>query len=157
MSGAVKAILCAENAGEVMFPNDHAELQAGKGIVGDRYYSSQGTFSKDLADTPDFHVTLIEQEQIDKFNQKTGFFYSGTDFRRNIVTTGIDLNELEGKVFTIGTLRLKGVRLCEPCAHLANILGAELMEHMVHKAGLRACILDSGVISLADKLSQVSD
>lgn len=156
MTGKVDLILLAEKAGEAMTEHASAELETGKGIVCDRYYSSQGTFSEALADTADFQVTLIEQEQIDSFNQKTGFNYSGADFRRNLVTSGIDLNALEDETFTIGTLRLKGVRLCEPCADLSKILGPELMEHMVHKAGLRAVIIDSGFISLADKISKLT-
>jgi hypothetical protein len=154
MSAVVKEILCAKNAGDAMFSSDHAELQAGKGIIGDRYFSSKGTFSEVLANAPDFQLTLIEQEQIDSFNQKTGLSYTGADFRRNIVTAGIDLNALEGKVFSIGTLKLKGVRLCEPCAYLSESLGPKIMEHMIHKAGLRAYIIDSGEISVGDKLAQ---
>jgi len=157
MTGKVDLILLAEKAGETMSEHAYAELETGKGIVGDRYYSSQGTFSEALADAADFQVTLIEQEQIDSFNQKTGFSYSGADFRRNIVTSGIDLNALEGEVFSVGTLRLQGVRLCEPCAYLSKILGPELLEHMVHKAGLRALILDSGVISVSDEISKITD
>ena len=153
MSGIVKDILLAEIAGADLVSSSTAVLETGKGIVGDRYYLSQGTFSERLQDLPDFEVTLIEQEQIDSFNTKTGLGYSGNDFRRNIVTSGIELNNLVGKEFVIGNVMLRGVRLCEPCAHLSAILGPEIMSHMVHKAGLRAQILVSGQIGISDLIN----
>ncbi len=130
-----------------------AQLKAGKGIVGDRYYSDKGTFSEKLAGLPDKELTLIESEEIDFFNKEYGFNFSYGDFRRNIVTKGIKLNQLEGKEFTIGGIRLRGIRLCEPCAHLANILVSEIMPALVHKTGLRAQIIDSGNIQTGDVLA----
>lgn len=129
-----------------------AELVAGKGIVGDRYYNETGTFSKKLAGLPDKELTLIEAEEIDAFNQEFNFNLTYGDFRRNIVTAGVKLNELEGKDFMIGNVRLRGVRLCEPCAHLANLLVPDIMPSLVHKAGLRAQIITSGSVSTGDSL-----
>lgn len=154
MTGKVEVILLAEQAGKAMSEHASAELQAGKGVVGDRYYSSQGTFSEALADAADFQVTLIEQEEIDLFNQKTGFKYSGKDFRRNIVTSGIRLNDLEGQEFSIGNVKLRGIRLCEPCAYLSDLLGPEVLQQMVHKAGLRAQVLVDGKIQVSDSISK---
>jgi MOSC domain-containing protein YiiM len=51
-----------------------------------------------------------------------------------------------GKEFSIGSVRLYGIRLCEPCSYLAGLLDDKVMENMVHKAGLRAQILSSGSI-----------
>ena len=127
-----------------------AELVAGKGIVGDRYYNETGTFSKKLAGLPDKELTLIESEEIDSFNKEFGFNFTYGDFRRNIVTQGIRLNHLAGKEFMLGDIRLKGIRLCEPCAHLANLLVSEIMPSLVHKTGLRAQIITSGSISVGE-------
>lgn len=155
MEGTVIDILTANKAGEAIASNTSAELHSGRGIVGDRYYSSEGTFSKALEGNPAFEITLIDQEQIDRFNQRTEFNYSAADFRRNIVTSGIDLNQLEGNEFTVGNVRLKGICLCEPCAYLSGLLGPEIMEHMVHKAGLRAQILIDGMIQVTDKVKPI--
>ena len=152
MHGRVKDILTTDKAGAALHSTASAQVHAGKGIVGDRYYSAQGTFSKVLEGEPDFEITLIEQEQIDIFNNKTGFSYTGADFRRNIVTTGIDLNALEGKEFTVGNVQLKGIRLCEPCAYLSDLLGPEVLKHMVNKAGLRAQILKDGKLQVSDEV-----
>ncbi|NQZ54746.1 MAG: MOSC domain-containing protein [Piscirickettsiaceae bacterium] len=150
MNGIIKEILLAETASGSLHSVSAVEIKAGKGIVGDRYYSTQGTFSEALKDLPDFEITLIEQEQIDSFNDKTNLDYSGVDFRRNIVTKDIRLNELVGKEFSIGQARLRGIRLCEPCTHLSKLIGPEVLQYMVHKAGLRAQILVSGDIRIAD-------
>lgn len=131
---------------------DLAELEPGKGIVGDRYHSEAGTFSQKLAGLPDKELTLIESEKVDTFNTECNFSFTYGDFRRNIITEGVSLNELEGKEFTIGEVKLRGIRLCEPCAHLANLLVPEIMPVLVHKTGLRAQILNGGKIKVGDRL-----
>lgn len=130
-----------------------AELEAGKGIVGDRYHSETGTYSQKLAGLPDKELTLLESEKIDEFNAENGFGFNYGDFRRNIVTEGVSLNALVGKEFTIGDIRLQGIRLCEPCAYLSKVLVPEIMACLVHKCGLRAEILDSGAIQEGDALA----
>lgn len=130
-----------------------AELEAGKGIVGDRYYDETGTFSKKLKSLPDKELTLIESEKIDSFNKEFNFNFTYADFRRNIVTTGIELNDLEGKEFMLGNIRLRGVRLCEPCAHLVSLLVPELIPSMVGKSGLRAQIITTGSVSIGDSIT----
>jgi len=130
-----------------------AELIAGRGVVGDRYYSETGTFSEKLAGLPDKELTLIESEEIDLFNKQFDFSFTYGDFRRNIVTAGIKLNDLEGQEFMLGKVRLRGIRLCEPCAHLANLLVPEIMPSLVHKTGLRAQIISSGSVSVGDTIT----
>jgi len=152
MTGVVKDILISAKAGDELVSQESAALESGKGLVNDRYYLSQGNFSEVLDGTPDVEVTLIEDEEISAFNDITGHRYTERDFRRNIVTEGIRLNNLVGKSFNIGSVKLKGTRLCEPCTHLSAGLGPEIMQHMVHKAGLRAQILVSGSIKVLDEV-----
>jgi len=113
-----------------------------------------GTFSEALEKNGDFEVTLIEAEEIYSFNKKTGLAYEARAFRRNLVTSGIRLNDLVGKEFFVGEARLYGVRLCEPCGYLAGLLGERIMDHMVHKAGLRAVIRQSGRVVVGDGVVQ---
>jgi hypothetical protein len=154
MNGIVKEILIAENAGDDLFPLKRAEFVSGKGIEGDRYFNSIGTFSEKLKESGDFEVTLIEQEEIDAFNNISGLNYSNSYFRRNIVTTGIRLNPLVGSKLSLGEVQLTVVRLCEPCAYLSDILGEEIMQHMVHKAGIRAVITKSGIAEAGNTVGQ---
>ena len=148
MEGLLKEILISAAAGERMESIAEAELVSGSGIVGDRYYCGKGTFSERLAGMPDVQVTLIQKEEIDAFNAKSGLNLSAEDFRRNLVTAGLELNDLVGKEFTVGPVTLRGLRLCEPCSHLAAILGNEIMNYMVHKAGLRAQVVSGGRVKV---------
>jgi len=152
MNGVVTEVLIAKQAGDDLERQDVVSAEAGRGLVGDRYHLGIGTFSEKLKGTPEVEVTLIEREEVDAFNAVTGQSLPAAAFRRNIVTQGIRLNDLEGKLFTIDGVQMKGIRLCEPCAHLAGILGQEIMEHMVHKSGLRAQVITSGEIKVSSKI-----
>lgn len=152
VNGVVTEVLIATTAGADLEPQLSVHAEAGKGLVGDRYYQGVGTFSEKLKGTPEVEVTLIESEEIAAFNSVTQQSLSPSAFRRNLVTKGIRLNKLEGKPFTIGDVQLKGIRLCEPCAHLAGILGHEIMQHMVHKSGLRAQVISSGEITPSSEM-----
>jgi hypothetical protein len=55
--------------------------------------------------------------------------------------------------FSIGDVRLRGIRLCEPCDYLARLTSPEILRSMLHKAGLRAAILSSGTINLDDVIN----
>ncbi len=152
MANKIKEILIANNAKEKLYKIDTAELVQDKGIVGDRYYNCTGSFSELLKDKEDFHITFIEQEEIDIFNQNTGLNYTNDIFRRNVITEGIRLNDLVGKRFKINGIEFLGMRLCEPCKQLSEEIGEEFLKQMIHKAGLRAKILSSGTISTGDTI-----
>ena len=152
---SIKNIFIAESANSPMVSITSAELVAGQGVSGDRYFKGNGTFSKKLAGLPDVELTLIESEEIDDFNNTFEHQFGYGEFRRNIVTTGVRLNEFEGKEFTIGSVHLRGIRLCEPCAHLAGILTQDIMPELVHRTGLRAQILKGGTIKVGDQFASL--
>lgn len=156
MTGRIELILLAAAGGEELNAHASARLLAGHGLEGDRYAEETGTFSKKLRGEPEKELTLIESEEIAAFNARTGHSYGAGKFRRNIVTSGIRLNELVGMEFRIGDLRLKGIRLCEPCSYLAKLLGQEVVKEMTHRCGLRAQILDSGSIAAGDRITPAS-
>jgi MOSC domain-containing protein YiiM len=133
-------IYSSVKGGAVLRALPRAVLEAGRGLVGDRYYLQAGTFSAKLKDGHDWELTLIEKEEIDRFNTDHGKSLEPGNFRRNIVTVGVRLNDLVGKRFQVGGAVLEGMRLCEPCAYLAGLVGPEVVQAMAHKAGLRARI-----------------
>ena len=130
---------------------DSVELKAHKGIVGDRYFGKMRH--------PGQNVTLVEAEEIEAFCTQTGRQTDLTLTRRNIVTRGVRLNALVGKEFRIGKVLLRGVELCEPCSKLAgalatpSVLAKEVVDRWAHRAGLRADVLESGVISIGDSVN----
>jgi len=150
MNGTIRNIFTASAAGAPMSSVKVAELEAGRGIVGDRYYQATGTYSDKLRakDADDWQITLVESEELDQFLEGEGLDLAHSDFRRNILTNGIRLNPLVGHRFTVAGIEMEGVRLCEPCAYLANLLTDKLIPAMVGRCGLRARILNSGNIAV---------
>ncbi len=132
---------------------DEASLEAGKGLVGDRYYRETGTFSDKLKGKRDSEITLIESEEVDRFSREQGLTFEPGDFRRNIVTRNVRLQDLIGHRFKIGDVILEGIRLCEPCAHLAKIVTPNVLPGLVHRAGLRACVTSGGAIGPGDSVN----
>lgn len=130
---------------------EEAHAVPGRGLEGDRYYEGRGTFSP-AAPAPDFELTLIEEERIGEFAQASGLPFTAGHARRNIVTSGVDLNALAGREFFVGNVRVRGLRLCEPCNYLAKISWPETLRGLVHKGGLRAQILTDGVIRCGDEI-----
>ena len=144
----ITGIYIARVSGGPMSGHQSASLKAGKGIEGDRYFSPRGRSLSNHRGVPDFEVTLIESEVIDAFNRDYGCSFHESAFRRNLVTTGVRLNELEGTSFKVNGIELFGVRLCEPCASLQRRLAVKILPELIGKGGLRARVLGSGIVSM---------
>jgi MOSC domain-containing protein YiiM len=156
-SGQIVGIYVAAVKDAVLMGYQKVSVRAGKGIEGDRYFSNTGKNRSNYKGQPDWEITLIEAEVIDSFNQRTGNQFHHSDFRRNLVTRDIRLNDLVGKEFQIGDTRFYGVQLCEPCAKLQKRLGVKIFPDLVNKGGLRAQIRSSGVISMEQAISAQKD
>jgi len=116
-----------------------------RGIVGDRHYSEYND--------PYCQLSLIESENIDDYNSKYGLNIPYLDFRRNIITQGIGLNNLVGKRIQIGQVQLEGIDLCRPCKHLTEILNQDnIIKEFLRRGGLRCQILSSSRIVVGDKI-----
>ena len=150
MTGSVIAIYIAPAGAAEMESLPVAEVETGRGIVGDRYYAQLGTFSKKNEIRPDQEITLIESEEIDRFNGSAGLTLGYGAARRNVITRGVRLNDLVGQQFQVGTVSLEVIRLCEPCPHLASLVSDKVLPGLVHRAGLRARILSGGSIKPSD-------
>ena len=121
---------------------------ANKGVVGDRHF-------KEFND-PYNQLTLIESENIDYYNIKYSLNIPYVDFRRNIITKGIKLNDLVGKKILVGKVQLEGIDLCRPCRHLSEVLGHEnIIKEFLRKGGIRCQILTTSSIKISDEISLV--
>ena len=121
------------------------KVLANQGIVGDRHF-------KEFND-PFNQLSLIESENIDYYNIKYGLNIPYIDFRRNIITKGIQLNDLIGKKFQIGKVELEGVDLCRPCRHLCEVLNQDnIIKEFLRRGGLRCQILSSSSIEVGNKI-----
>ena len=150
-SGKVESIHIATAPTAPVQALDHAVLIPGVGLEGDRYALKQGTFFKP---EPDFELTLIEAEAIEALQREYAVELAAGDARRNIVTRDVPLNHLVGREFLVGEVRLRGIRLCEPCDHLQRVTGKQLIKGLRHRGGLRAQILTQGTIRVGDTIRE---
>ena len=124
------------------------EVLANQGVVGDRHF-------KEFND-PYNQLSLIESENIDYYNIRYGLNIPYLDFRRNIVTKGIQLNDLVEKKILVGNVKLEVIDLCRPCKHLSEVLGQDnIIKEFLRRGGLRCQILTSSTIKINDKISLV--
>jgi MOSC domain-containing protein YiiM len=149
--GSVDSIYVAAAAKEPMRSVSEAHAVPGRGLEGDRYFNWEGTFWKPQ---PDYELTLIEIEAIEDFKRDFGVELEAGDGRRNVVTRGVSLNDLVGREFQVGSVRLRGIRLCEPCSHLARLSHRAVLRGLVHRGGLRAQILTDGKIRVGDVVEE---
>lgn len=146
--GTVEAIYRFAASGAPAEELQMASLVAGVGIEGDRYALGKGHFSEDGRWGQ--ALTLIEAEAIEYLASEHGVEMPVADARRNIVTRNIDLNALMGKRFRIGGLLCQGSRLAEPCAWLQKTTPPGMLRGLVHRGGLRADILEDGIVERGD-------
>ena len=155
--GSIVSISITPDGGGPMSVVDEAKAVAGGGLEGDRYFLKQGTFTDD-SNTAGRQITLIESEAIDALERDYGVKIEPTDARRNIVTRGVPLNHLVGKEFSVGDVRMRGVRLSEPCNHMASLVDETAKEKirlgLMHRGGLRADIVTGGVIRAGDVIAE---
>ena len=140
---AVEAIYIAGRKGEPMTSVVVATARAGLGVEGDRTFRPGGN-------EPDREITLIEVEAIEALIRDEAVPFVPGESRRNVVTRGVALNHLVGREFAVGPVRLRGIRLCEPCDHLEKLTRTGVKKGLLHRGGLRAQILEGGPIRVGD-------
>ena len=144
MSKVFKLGIAKENNQEIK-ELESIEVIENQGIVGDRHI-------KEFND-PYNQLTIIESENIDYYNYKYGLNIPYINFRRNIITKGIQLNELVGKKIMIGNVKVEGIDLCRPCRHLTETLNQKnILKEFLRKGGIRCQILTSSKIHTGDKI-----
>ena len=137
-----------ENSNQKIKEVKTINVLANKGIIGDRHF-------KDYND-PYNQISLIESESVDNYNIKFGLNISYIDFRRNIITKGVRLNDLVGKKFKVGAVELDGIDLCRPCKHLSeNLNQNNIIKEFLRKGGLRCQILSSAKINIGDQIQLI--
>jgi MOSC domain-containing protein YiiM len=130
-----------------------AKAVAGMGLEGDRYYNRTGTYSDKHDESHE--ATLIEIEALEALARDYKIEINSAESRRNITTQGVALNHLVGKEFKIGEAVMRGIRLCEPCTHLEETCGKAVRKGLIHRGGLRAQIITSGLVCVGDSIESL--
>ena len=129
---------------------DKVTAVKGKGLLNDRKFRENNE--------KQCQITLIEIENINHFNKISKTNISPIDFRRNIVTENIKLNDLVGKEFFVGEIKLKAHDLCRPCKYLQEKLKQNnFVKELIKKGGLRCEILNDGEIKVDDIIKGKDD
>lgn len=145
----VDIIIGSEELGPVHSVGE-VEAVAGLGLKGDRYYERERKSTKDH--DPSVEITLVELEGIEAAREESGLDITIEDLRRNIVTTGIDLDPLVGRRFYLGDALVEALDLNPPCRRLARIAGKPLLKPLIGKAGIRGRVVEGGVIKKGDAI-----
>ncbi len=143
-------IYVAAHATELPRAVERVRALVGRGLEGDRYAVETGTFSTNPGKRD---VTLIESEALAAYERESGKKLTAAESRRNLLTQGVRLNDLVGREFEVGTVRMRGLRLSEPCTHLARLTHPETLNGLADRAGLVAEILNDGELKVGDEVS----
>ena len=141
--GKVVEIGITNSKGRQIINVDEVVALKGKGLLNDRKFRENNQ--------KECQITLIEIENINHFNNKSKTNIPPVNFRRNIITENVKLNDLVGKEFFVGSVKLKAHALCRPCKYLQDKLKQNnFVKEFLRKGGLRCEILTSGKISVGD-------
>ena len=151
--GTVLSIQIAPNGTDSLRNLEQINAIEGMGLEGDRYYNRTGTYSNKHDESRE--ATFIESEALEALVKDYNVELKGTESRRNISTRGVALNHLVGKEFKVGEAVFRGIRLCEPCTHLEEVSGKPARKGLIHRGGLRAQIVKSGMIQVGDEIESL--
>jgi MOSC domain-containing protein YiiM len=140
-------IFTASAHGAPMVAQSSVMAIADSGLVGDRYAESKNRKNSS------HQLTLIEMEHIESFVEATRLDLQPHEPRRNLVTRGVRLNDYVGLRFRVGGVVLEGLELCEPCVKFKARTHREVLRFFANKGGLRARILEGGVIALGNAVT----
>ena len=142
-AGRIEAIYITAVSEEPMLSLESVNAITGCGLEGDRYCIDEpGEKSFE-------NLTLIEQEAYDHL-ATIDLELPTNALRRNLLTSGIELNPLVGKEFMVGEVRCLGTELADPCSYIQGRTMPGVLKAMVGRGGLRCQILDGGTISVGD-------
>ncbi len=149
-TGSVVELFISAEIGVPMQAVPAVTAIAGRGLAGDRYAEGKGTFSSGPTIKPGSQVTLIEREAVEAVSRDKAVQLTAAETRRNIITSGVALNHCVGREFHVGAARLRGIKLCEPCARLESLTREGIRSALIHRGGLRAEVVEGGEIAVGD-------
>ena len=153
-SGRVVALFVAPAAGAPMERREAVEVTE-TGLVGDRYVTGEGSFSRWPG--PHRAVTVIAAEALREAEAAFGVSLSEGQHRRNVVVAGVDLETLLKQTFRIGGAVFRGERRCAPCRYLVRVTGQEaVFDALRGRGGLRCRVIEPGAIRLGDRIQSAT-
>ncbi len=148
-TGCVVALFIVDRRSAPMKQVEQLNALAGQGIEGDRYFLGTGTYSK--KPEPGRQVTLIKSEVLESLRDEFDITVKPEESRRNVLTRGVEINELIGTEFFLGPVRLRAHRITQPCLYLEELLDQPGLDKRLWGNGGISCeILSDGIIKPGD-------
>jgi MOSC domain-containing protein YiiM len=141
-AAVLEAIFLAPSAGATMRRVVEARVLAGAGLEGDRYALGTGYYSNRY----DCEVTLIEAEALEEIEHAGGPRVADGQHRRNLVTRGVRLRELEGRRMRIGEVVLEYHRPRPPCDYLERQTEPGMTRALGRGAGIGMRVIKGGTL-----------
>ena len=150
MGAELRDIFVAPDSGEPMERREHVSVVEG-GLESDRYQRGNGHYQLDGCE-----VTLVENEALARIQEAYGLDLSAGQHRRNLVTSGIAVEELLGATFRLGGAVLRGTRRRPPCAYLEDVAEPPgISNALKERGGICADVVEPGAIATGDDLEIV--
>lgn len=151
----IDIFVCPEKGGKMQSVLDVKAI-TGAGLEGDRYGMALGSWNEGKPGKR--QVSFIANEDVLNVNSTIKVPYRACETRRNILTSGVDLMNLIGKEFTIGTVKFRGIEYCNPCDRPDKLSGNKGFKTMFeHTAGILAEVLTDGVIKVGATIKIVPE
>lgn len=118
---------------------DEVEVEAGRGIVGDRYHGTKHR-----------HVTVQSQDALDEASAHHGSTVEPGLTRRNVTVSDGVVPRDPGARIRIGEVLLEVVRVAAPCKLLDDTIGPGAQEALRRRAGSVCRVLEGGTVRTGD-------
>ena len=118
---------------------ERATVEAGKGIVGDRYHGTRHR-----------HVTLQSASALRAATDAFGSDVPAHLTRRNLTLDEGEVPTAPGSLIRIGDAVLEVVRVAAPCKLLDDTIGRGAQEALRRRGGAVCRVLEGGEISVGD-------
>jgi MOSC domain-containing protein YiiM len=148
-TGLVEEIYITNEGSAAMERVEEVRAVAG-GLEDDRYKEGTGYWTRygDVCE-----VTLIEAEDLDEIEQEAGLHVKNGEHRRNIVTRGVRLHDLNGSRFRVGEVVLEYDRPRPPCKHVQDVTEPGMTRALRRRrGGICARVIEGGLIRARDEI-----
>ena len=148
VQGKVEWIGIRENQGDIKSLNSVIAIK-GEGLEGDKITSKKSKKRQvTLMQKEHISVILSLAQEKDKNRIKNIQYY----FKRNLLISYCNIQNLKGKIFTIGGAKFFGTGDCKPCKKIENLLGTKMLDAMQGMGGITAVVEETGRIKINDRL-----
>jgi MOSC domain-containing protein YiiM len=121
---------------------DRVTVEAGKGIVGDRYHGTKHR-----------HVSVQSATDLAEAAELFGSPIDAAGTQRNVTVSHGDVPRQPGDRIRVGDVLLEVVRVAAPCKLLDDTLGRGAQEALRRRAGSIFRVLEGGTIAVGDPVA----